>query len=60
MSQNLTQPEEIELVWRAMEDNGPGVDAPITDRECLTVTSIHEGEPHEHARTARHRQIAQH
>lgn len=60
MSQNLTQPEEIDLVLMAMADLDMELDTPNTDRQRLTVTSIHQGELHEHARAARHSQVAQH
>ena len=60
MSQNLTQPEEIDHVLMLMAGLDRDADAAIFDKDDLTGNSIYQGELHEDARTASHSQVAQH
>ena len=60
MSQNLTQPEEIDLILMAVGNYDLEAGMSIADGEHLTATSIRQGEPHEAARTPSHCQVAQH
>ncbi len=48
MSHNLTQPEEIDLVWMAMAGDDMEVDIPIPDWAQLSGT-IRNAERHESA-----------